>query len=56
LAVTVDLAQQQVTFTAGDATVTAALVRALESITHVGYVMDNALVDFSEFQIRAQER
>jgi outer membrane protein assembly factor BamB len=52
LTVTVDLGKQQVTFVAGDATVTAALVRPLESITHIGYVMDNALVDFTEFEVR----
>jgi hypothetical protein len=52
LEVTVDLAKQQVTFVAGDETVTAALEQPLKSITHVGYVMDNALVDFSDLQVR----
>ena len=52
LEVTVDLAKQQVTFIAGDETVTTALEQPLKSITHVGYVMDNALVDFSDLQVR----
>jgi outer membrane protein assembly factor BamB len=54
IAVTVDLAKQQVTYVAGGETVRAALARPLKSITHVGYVMDNALVDFANIEIRTE--
>jgi len=51
IVVTVDLANQRVTYAAGGETITADLERPLKSITHVGYVMDNAVVDFSDVEI-----
>jgi outer membrane protein assembly factor BamB len=54
IAVYVDLQKQRVSYTAGGQTITADLVRPLKAITHVGYVMDNALVDFTDVQIQTE--
>ena len=51
IVVTVDLAAQQVTYTANGVTLEAQLEAPLKSITHVGYAMDSALVDFTPVEI-----
>ena len=40
-------AKQTVTFTANKATVDVKLAKPLKAITHVGFSMDSAVVDFS---------
>ncbi len=52
IVVKVDLDTQQVTYTAAGVTLEAKLERPLKSITHVGYSMDSALVDFSPVEIQ----
>jgi len=51
----VDLVTQRVSYIAGGQTVAADLQRPLKSITHVGYVTDNALVDFADVQIQSEK-
>jgi len=51
LTVQVDLAKQQVTFTAAGATVTARLKRPVQAITHAGFCTDNAVAEFSPLAI-----
>jgi len=51
LTVRVDLAAQTVVFTTGGVTVTAKLKTPLKKITHVGYTMDSASVQFSAIEI-----
>jgi hypothetical protein len=51
--VTVDLAARQVTFNAAGESVTATLEQPLKAITHVGYLVDNALVDFAAIEALA---
>ena len=52
IVVKVDLGAQRVTYTAAGVTVEAQLERPLKSITHVGYAMDGALVDFAPIEIQ----
>lgn len=47
LTVTVDLAKQEVRFTAGSVQLEAKLERPLQSVSFIGYAVDNAKVDFS---------
>jgi len=54
IAVSVDLVRQRVSYTAAGQTIAADLERPLASITHAGYVMDNALVDFANVQIQTK--
>jgi outer membrane protein assembly factor BamB len=51
LAVRVDLKAQKVTFTASGVSVEAKLSKPMRRISHVGYSMDNALVDFSNLEV-----
>ena len=51
LVVRVDLAKQTVAFTANTATVDVKLAKPLKSITHVGFSMDSAVVEFSPLDI-----
>jgi len=51
LTVTVDLASGNVTFKSGKATVTAKLEQPMKSITHIGYCVNNATVDFSPIEV-----
>ena len=53
ITVTVDLAAQQVTYTADGATLTARLERPLKAITHVGYAAERAIVDFTPIDVQA---
>jgi len=55
LVVEVDLRRQQVTFTAGGATIEAKLLRPLRSITHVGYCVDSAIAEFSPLKSQSNE-
>lgn len=50
----VDLVTQRVSDTAGGQTIAADLQRPPKSITHVGYVTDNALVDFADVKIQRE--
>ena len=54
LVVRVDLRAQKVTFTAGGATVEAKLAKPMARISHVGYSMDSALVDFSNLEVASE--
>ena len=49
--VTVDLADQSVTYVANGVELKAQLAAPLHSITHVGFVMDSALIDLADIQI-----
>jgi len=49
--VSVDLASQQVTYVVNGVTVHAAFERRLKAITHVGYVVDNAVVEFAPIDV-----
>ena len=48
---TVDLDAQKVTYVANGATLEAPLKSPLTAITHVGYVMDSALIDVAPIEI-----
>ncbi len=52
--VTVDLGAQNVTFIANGVTLEAPLATPLKAITHVGYVMDSALVDVTPVEIETE--
>ena len=52
IVVTVDLDSQQVIYTANGVEVKAQLKRPLKAITHVGYAMDNAVVDFAPLDVQ----
>jgi outer membrane protein assembly factor BamB len=54
LTVTVDLAQQTVTFTTCGVTVEAKLDRALTSITHVGFCTDSAIAEVTPLEVKAE--
>ena len=49
--ITVDLDSQKVAFAVKGATIEAALQRRLESITHVGYCVDNSTAEFSPIEV-----
>ena len=49
--VRVDLRAQKIVYTANGETIEAPIRRPLKSITHVGYVMDAAIIDFSPVEI-----
>jgi hypothetical protein len=51
LVVAVDLATGEVTCKVGGATLETRLERPLKAITHVGYAIDNALVDFAPVEV-----
>jgi hypothetical protein len=50
----IDLPKQQVTMTANDVTIQAKLEQPLESITHIGYAVDNAQIDFTPIEIEIE--
>ncbi|MHC4118233.1 MAG: outer membrane protein assembly factor BamB family protein [Planctomycetota bacterium] len=50
--VTVDLKAQKVIYKANSVTLEAKIQKPLRSITHVGYAMDTALVDFAPVEMR----
>jgi outer membrane protein assembly factor BamB len=52
IVVTVDLKTQKIVFTINGVTIEAGIQRPLKSITHVGYVMDSALIDFAPIEVR----
>ena len=54
IVVKVDLKAHTLTYTANGVTVEAKIEQPLKSITHVGYVMDSALIDFAPVQIQSQ--
>ena len=49
--VTVDLTSQEITYVANGVKLEAKLVSPLDAITHVGYVMDSALIDVAPIEI-----
>ncbi|MCD6393828.1 MAG: PQQ-binding-like beta-propeller repeat protein [Planctomycetes bacterium] len=49
--VTVDLKAQRIVYTANGQTIEARIQRPLKSITHVGYVIDAAIIDFAPVEI-----
>jgi len=51
LTVTADLASGEVEFKSGKVAVTAKLVRPMKNITHIGYCVNKATVDFSPVEI-----
>ncbi len=51
LIVRVDLDKQQVTMTANGLKIQTQLERPLERITHLGYVIDNAAIDFAPIEV-----
>jgi len=51
LIVTVDLESGSVTFQGGGVTVNAKLDRPMKSITHLGYCLNNSVVDFSPIEV-----
>ena len=53
--VTVDLAAQTVTYVANGVKLQANLETPLRAITHVGYVMDSALIDVAEVEIERRK-
>ena len=53
IVVKVDLRNQKIVYTANSVTVEARIQRPLKSITHVGYVIDSALVDFAPVEVIA---
>jgi hypothetical protein len=53
--VTVDLARQQVTFIANGVELQARLKSPLRSITHLGYLMDSALIDVAPVEIERRD-
>lgn len=55
ITVHVDLAKRQVVYTANGVEVTADLSRPMEKISHVGYAMDNSIVDFSSFELSIEQ-
>jgi hypothetical protein len=55
LIVTVDLTSGSVTFQGGGATVSAKLDRPMKSITHVGFCLNNTIVDFSPVEVSAAQ-
>ena len=50
--VTVDLKTQKIVYMANGVTVETRIQRPLKSITHVGYVIDSALVDFAPVRVQ----
>jgi hypothetical protein len=54
MTVKVDLDHRQVVYTANGVEVRAELIRPLQSITHIGYAMDNSIVDFSTIETEAE--
>ncbi len=56
IVVTVDLAARKIVFLANGVTIEAPIEKPLEAITHVGYAMDNACVDFAPIQIERTKK
>jgi hypothetical protein len=52
IVVRVDLTNQKIVYTADGVTIETGIQKPLKSITHVGYVIDSALVDFAPIKIR----
>ncbi len=52
IVVRVDLKNQKIVYKADGVTVEARIQRPLKSITHVGYVIDSALIDFAPIEVR----
>jgi len=52
LAVTVDLAAQEVTFTTAGATVKAKLVKPIKTITHAGFATSDSVADFAPLEMQ----
>ncbi len=51
IVVTVDLKARKVTYKANEVTLEARIERPLKSVTHVGYALDSALIDFAPIKI-----
>jgi len=53
IVVTIDLKAQKIVYTANGVTVEAQIQRPLKSITHVGYAIHSALIDFAPVKVHA---
>ncbi|MCP4453717.1 MAG: PQQ-like beta-propeller repeat protein, partial [Planctomycetes bacterium] len=53
--VTVDLKTKEIVYQAGSVTIKASLYRPLKSITHIGFAVDSAVIDFAPIEIRPLE-
>jgi hypothetical protein len=51
IVVSVNLTTAKLVYTANGVTVEAQIQRPLKSITHVGYVIDNSLIDFAPVEV-----
>ena len=51
IVVKVDLKSQKIVYTVDGVTIEARILQPLKSITHAGYVMDSALIDFAPIEI-----
>ena len=51
IVVEVDLKTRKIVYTVDRVTIEAGIQKPLKSITHVGYVMDSALIDFAPIEI-----
>ncbi len=54
IVVKLNLRTQKILYTANGVTIEAEIQRPLKSITHVGYVIDSALIDFAPVEVNAQ--
>ena len=52
LVVTVDLGKQTITYTANRVKLEAKLARPMKSITHIGYAMQSAVIDFAAIEVQ----
>ena len=54
IVVKVNLRTQKIIYTANGVVIEAQIQRPLQSITHVGYVINSALIDFAPVEVNAQ--
>jgi len=54
IVVTVDLKARKIVYKAGTVKIEARIERPLRSITHIGYAMDTAVIDFAPVEIQTQ--
>jgi hypothetical protein len=51
IVVRVDLKSQKIVYTVDGVTIEAGIQKPLKSITHIGYAIDSALIDFAPVEI-----
>ena len=51
IVVEVDLKSQKIVYTINGVTIEAGIQKKLKTITHVGYAIDSALIDFAPIEI-----